>query len=198
MMMDARRSQQRRNRHAVGPGLTVGEHEHRAAGLDGLSSLRSKLFEAPAQPFAVALEGDVQRLDLQFLDARKRNPGEVSIREDGLLENQLPAMLRRLLEEVLLRAQLREQGGHQLFSYGGDRRVPHQSEVLAHIVVEQAGTTGQHRRRAVIPPRPYRLLAVHPHGLHEATSVLESVSEEPSAAMQLIGLVEWRPAGIRK
>ncbi len=90
---------------------------------------------------------------------------------------QLPAMERRLLEQVLLRADGGLGRGHHLFANRIDRRIGDLREKLLEIIEQRLRPVREHRQRRVGAHRAHRLLRVHRHRRHDDPEILEGVAE---------------------
>ena len=107
-------------------------------------------------------------------------------------------MVRRLLEKVPLRAQLREQGRHHLFAYGVERRIGHLGEELPKVVVQEARLVRKHGERGIVSHRAQGFFPVQPHGLHEQALVFQRVAEHFLPDMKFLGSIARRAAVIRQ
>ncbi len=91
---------------------------------------------------------------------RWRSFSSSSLLRIGDRQLDLPAELRRRLEQVALGADRRVDRHDQLFADRIDRRVGHLREELLEVVVEQLRPVREHRERRVVAHRADRLVAV--------------------------------------
>ncbi len=117
----------------------------------------------------------------------------VLVRENGVRQLELPAMLGRFVQQVPLLAGEGQQRHHQPFPQGVDGRVGHLGEQLLEVVEQQLGLIGEHGQRRVGAHRAHRLLAVGRHGADDHLQVFPRVAEGPQTLRQLVG-IDARPA----
>ena len=178
----------------------VRQNDNGAAGRHGLSRLAAQTLDCALQCAgalarieehgaggrAQPADGDVPHL-LQVCDG-----------QDGLLQLQLAAVLRGLLEQVLLGADERLQRGHQLLPYGVQRRVGYLSEELLEVVEQHLGLVGKHGQGRVVAHRAHRLGAGYGHRLHQHVQVLERVAEGALQAGERVPAHRLRGGYLRK
>ena len=187
VVVHRRGRQQAGNLDPVRPGVPVGQDQHGGAPfLDGPAGFLAQGVHGLRQrPRGRGLrEHRRQRLRLepglvQGLDAR-----QLAIGEHRPHELELAAMLRRLREQILLRAHGGPQRGHQLFTDGVEGRIGHLREELLEVVEKQLGPVGKDRERCVVAHGAHRLFSPRRHGADEDLELLAGVAEGALAFRQ--------------
>ena len=108
----------------------------------------------------------------------------------GYADLDLPARLRRRLQQIALRPDGRLHRRDELLANRVERRIRHLREELREVVVEQARTIREHGERRVVAHRPDRLFALSAIGADEDLQVLFGVAEELLPASNRVGIGE--------
>ncbi len=188
MVVDRGHEQQRRDRCMLGVGVPIAEDQESDTRLDGGVDLREDLL----QPLLQRFRPPVDLVQPANLD--RREPGEVPIGVDvedlGQFvvvdhrerQQHLPAMRRRGVQQIALRADRTAQGGDDLLTQGVERRVGDLGEQLREVVEQQPRPVGQDRHRRIGAHRPDRLHPGACHGRQDDPQFLLGVPEGLLAA----------------
>ena len=124
--------------------------------------------------------------------------GQVAIRQEGLLEHQLTAVRRRLVEQVLLRADKRLERGDELLADRVEGRVADLSEELTEVAEEQRVGIRQDGKGRIVAHRADRLGAGCDHRLEDDVDVLLRVAEDLLTLAQGVRLEGGDVRGLRQ
>ena len=189
MVVDGGGGEQRRHGHPRRPRGPVGEDEDVRPGGERRVGVGADPVERRLQPVRAVGDrpGRVDRVRLEDVRADVPEPLELAVAEDRVVDHELPRVLRRLVEQVALRADARLDAHHDRLADRVDRRVRHLREQLLEVRVEERLAPGEHRERRVVPHRADRLLAVAGERREDHLHVLLRVAEQELAAAQRLG-----------
>ncbi len=189
-MVHRRAGEQRRDRHAVGAGLAVGQDDDVDAvahGLLGLSAQRLDRLFHPGRAFAGG-PGGVERRRLELSVAELRNLADllqVVVGQDRLADFEALGPRHAFeVEQVRPRPDDRDEAHHDFFADRIDRRVRDLREVLLEIGEEQLRLVRQRRDRRVGAHRADGFFAHRRHRRHQELEVFLRVTERLLAIEQ--------------
>ena len=189
VMMHSRSGEQRRDRNAIRPHKTVGQHDDVVAAAHRVLCALAQAVEHGLHALRAALGriGDVERLRVEGILEVPDDADllEVLIGEDRLAD--LKALALRVafqIEDVRAWADERHEAHHELFADRIDRRVRHLREVLLEVGVKQLRLAGERRQRRVRAHGADRFLARDRHGREEHRHVFLRVAERLLAIEQ--------------
>ena len=122
---------------------------------------------------------------------------QIAIGEDRMRQLQRVAVLRRLVEDVALGADVAGERHHHLFADRVDRRIGDLREQLLEVVEQRLRLVGQARQRRVGAHRADRLFALDGHGRRGTSGCLRRCSRRRAGAQErvVIGAVHARRLG---
>ena len=181
--------EQRRQRCAVLTDGAVGEDQDVCAGGERYVGLVAQPLERsshPGRPFADG-PGDVECARLE--DRRMHLPQllELGIEQDRGLQYELPRVLRRLVEEVLLRPDARLEAHHDRLPDRVDRRIRDLGEQLLEVGIEKSVAIREDGEGCVVPHRADGLLGVPRQRREDHLHVFLRVAEGNLALAQRLG-----------
>ena len=180
VVVHRRGGQQAGDLDPVRPDIPVGQDQHGGAPvLDGPAGFLAQGVHGLRQrPRGCGLrENRRQRLRLEPGLVQGLDAGQLAIGQHRPHELELAAMLRRLREEVLLRADGCPQRGHQLFTDGVQGRIGHLREELLEVVEQQLRPVGEDRERGIVAHGAHGFFSPHRHRADEDLELLAGVPE---------------------
>ena len=125
VIVDRRHGQQAGDRGIFFIHAAVGENQQSVAGLDGEGSAPAELGECPLQALGALFHGEKhgQRGGQEIALADAAHLFQVAVGENGMRQLHGVAVLRRLVQDVALRADVAGERHHHLFADGVDGRV---------------------------------------------------------------------------
>ncbi len=117
------------------------------------------------------------RSNFEIVAPGRPQPLHVVVRQDRVRKLQLPAVLRRLVEQIPLAAGERHQRHDQPFAQRIDRRVGHLGEKLLEVIEQQLGAIREDGQRRVGAHRADRLLPVGRHRRDDQLQIFARVAE---------------------
>ena len=183
--------QQHRDRRQVLIGVPVRQDDDVHAVLDRLADLAADALERPSQAVAAG-ERREQRANRACLEARVGLFDVEDLVQADVVEDRVGQLEHVTgpgagLEDVSLRTDLLADRGHQLLADRVERRVRHLREQLLEVVVEQAGSFGEHGDGRVGAHRAERFHAVAHHRLDDELDLFVGVAEGLLVAEHLPG-----------
>ena len=179
VMVHRRQRQQTGDRREAGLDAAVGEDQQRVSVPNGQRG-------APAQPFQVPLEfllpaiGTVdgrQRGGQEFAPGNAPQLLQIVIRQNRMRQLERVAVLRRLLEDVALGADVAGQRHDQLFANRVDGGIGHLRKKLLEVVKQRLRPVRQACQRCIRPHRAHRFLAGGRHRRENELEILGGVTE---------------------
>ena len=158
-----------------------------ASAASASAQMRSIAGSSPSTPSAT---GQVKSIvcALKTSESTCLQPLELLVAQDRVVDHELARVLRRLVEQVALRADERLDAHHDGLADRIDRRVRDLREELLEVRVHERPPAGEHGERRVVAHRADRLLAVdrerREHHLHVLLRVAEG---QLQAAHRLAG-----------
>ena len=131
----------------------------------------------------------LEDLGLEALVADVLEPADFLLGHDWARDLDQMRLLRRLLEDVAVVADVGRQAHHQLFADRVDRRVGDLREELLEVGEEGLGLVREHRERGVVAHGADRLGALLGHRLQDDGEVLGGVAEALLPREQVVGHV---------
>ena len=113
------------NRGVSSIDAAIGKDEQRITGVDGVRRAIAQVFERMPQAFFAILGAEERRKRRgeQIAGRDTAQFFQVAVGQDGMRQPERVAVLRRLIQNVALRADVTDQRHHQLFADGVDRRI---------------------------------------------------------------------------
>ena len=144
----------------------IGEDEQRVAGVDGVRGAGAQIVERVLQAvFAIrGAEQRGQRGGQQIARGDAAQLFQIAVGQDGMRQLEGVAVLRRLVQNVALGADVADERHHQLFADGVDGRIGDLREELLEVVEQRLRTVGEAGQRHVGAHGADRLLALGAHG----------------------------------
>ena len=181
--------QQRRDRHALGAEVAVGEDEDVDAAGDRLGRLRAYALHGRREPLGPTADrpGDVERVRLEDRRVDLAQLLELVRAQDRRLHRQLVRVLGRLVEQVALRADAGGDAHHDRLADRVDRRVRDLREELLEVGEQRRLAVGEHGQREVVAHRADRLGGAGRGRAEQHAQVLLRVAERELAQAQRLG-----------
>ncbi len=129
----------------------------------------------------------VDRVRTEDVGIDLAEPLELLVAQDRVGDHELASMLRRLVEQVPLRADAGLDAHHDRLADRVDRRIRHLGEELLEVRVEDRPPVGEHRERQVVAHRPDRLLRVPRERREDHLHVVLRVAEGELALAERLG-----------
>ncbi len=189
VVVDGRHGQQRRHRHPLVAGGPVGEDDHRHAEPDGGGGFGAEAVDGLGQPLGAFRHrpGAVEGLGVEHVVVDVAQFEQLVVLEDGLLHDQLVGVVRRLLQQVELRADGGLEAHDDALPDRVDGRVGDLGEALLEVAEQRWGPIGQHGQRHVAAHRPVGLLGLGGQRRDEDPHVLRRPAEGQLAGTQRVG-----------
>ncbi len=188
VMVHRRRRQQTRDRDIVRVHAAVRQQHDRSAILHRLRGFGAQIINRPLQsrrPIG-SLEQHRQRHGFHLAHRHLPDLLQIRVRQDRRLDLDQVAMLRRLVEQVPLAAEIGVKRCDQRLKVRIERRIGHLREELLEIAVQQLRPIAQTRQRRISPHRADRLRARHRHRQHQHLQIFHRVPERVLADQQRI------------
>ena len=188
VMMDGAAGEQGGHGNPVGPGRPVGECDEAAAVVDRLLGLPAEPVEGTAEAFGTlgARPGGVERAAGEAGVARIRQGRELPVAQDRVRQADPPAVFRRRLEQVALRADRALERHDDFLADRVDRRIRHLGEELLEEVVDRAVLIGEERERRVVTHRADGIALLFDQGPQHEAEGLAGETEGLQAAGQAV------------
>ena len=157
--------QQAGNRRVGRIDAAVGEDQQRVAGIDGERGAGAQVVERVLQARLAILGAEQrrQRGRQQIARGDAAQLFQIAIGEDRMRQLERVAVLRRLVQNVALRADVADQRHHQLFADGIDGRIGDLREELLEVVEQRLRPVGEAGQRHIGAHGADRLLALRGH-----------------------------------
>ncbi len=187
VVVHGRRGEQDRDRAPVLVGAAVGEHQDRVLRPHEPGGLLAEPVERALEALGAAarVEQALERADAEAVRRQRAQLLEVARQQHRLRHGDAARVLRRLVEQVPLRADRGAQAHHERLALRVDRGVRDLREVLLEVGREQLRARGEGCERRVDPHRADRLLPVGRHRRDHEAQVLAAVAEESLQPLQL-------------
>ncbi len=183
MIVHGGERQQARDRRVFVVHAAVGKNQQTVAVADGERGAPAQAVQRAFQ-LARSARGRKHRLQRggqKVAPTHAAQLFQVEIRQNRMRQLQRVAVLRRLFQNIALRADVAGQRHHQLLADRVDRRIRHLREQLLEVVKQRLRFIRQASQRRIRAHGAHRLLAVHRHGCDQQAQVFLGVSERPLA-----------------
>ena len=161
-IVHGRHGQQAGDRRVGRIDAAIGNDQQRVAGIHGQRCARAQVIERVLQP-GLAVVGAEERRQRGRQQIARRDAAQllkVAIGQNGMRQLERVAVLRRLVQDVALRADVADERHHQLFANGIDGRIGDLREELLEIVEQRLRPIGKAGQRHIGAHRADRLLAL--------------------------------------
>ena len=157
----------------------VGENQQGVARLDGQRRAAAELVERALQALLAVLHrekhGQRGGEEIALRDAAQLF--QIAIGQDGLRQLERVAVLRRLVQDVALGADVAGERHHHLFADRIDGRIGHLREQLLEVIEQRLRLVGETGERRIGAHGADRLLALLGHGTEDHLEVFVGVAE---------------------
>ncbi len=181
VMVESRGGKERGDGRTLFARVAVGEDEHRVPGIDarlrGGAELLQRLLEAGDAVGRGKSHGDDAGAIAAHVEGAQLR--EVVVGEHGVRELHLPHVLGRLVEEVLLPADVAHERHHEVFAVGVDGRVGDLGEELFEVGIKELRPFRENGKTLVVAHRADRLLGGLHHRHDDHVDVLHRVAKHP-------------------
>ena len=177
------------DRHAIGAGASVGEDDDVRARGERDARLVAHTVDRALEAVGLLSHrpGGVDRPRLECGGVDHPQLLELAVEQDRVVDHELPGVLRRLVEQIALRADARTHAHHERLADRVDRRIGHLREQLLEVRVEKRLTARERGERRVVTHRADRFLRVPRKRREDRLHVLLCIAEEQLAGAQRLG-----------
>ena len=189
-IMHGGHGQQAGNRRIGRIDAAVGENQQRVAGVDGVRGAGAQIVQRVLQA-RLAIGGAEERRQRGGQQIARRDAAQlfqIAIGQDRMRQLERVAVLRRLVQNVALRADVADQRHHQLFANGIDGRIGDLREELLEVVEQRLRTVGEAGQRHIGAHGADRLLARCAHRPQQDSQIFFAVAVGALAAQQRLGI----------